>query len=773
MNEQRRTDLSTSPGNGSNPRKERWVSMSTLLIATTLILGAALFLAFRLTRVPYEEVRHTEEINLEGGGKVHIIYPRLLGWRESGVNPEKRITVSVRETTSATTPVTLVIIPPERGPRLVSAQGEPLDGRVPISPTNSAVHETDLYLQLLDLDAPPPWEFQVKIIPPIAQPQPLIIARESWPAGVLRRAYNSIPWGTYLVAVLALVGTGLRWLWGRHQAAHKIIDQQTEQELLRAIRQKDESGQRTAVQKIKDNYERYWREGYVLGLRIPRQKALEAGYHLACAHETFLDFSKGIEDEPEFEQALQESAWRKERGKLEESWQQATTGYEKYGYAQRLQELRLVLLCWLENDATETDWQKRAARYGWASVADCALDLRDCLVTAEKQGKRFTRWLAADRLSEIYHACGDKKPDFDVEDVLKKVATDDDSWRVRKRAALRLIFAQKEPPPTTELQVRTATAQQVKTWMSNFARTFGYQAFASLSAELLDRRALEESFFDPYHLLSQLATIKSSTVVYVAKGGGATTLRTMLAHRLGGKDLVLSLTDWPQKADWSLETYIRALGLAAQRQLGQAPIFPWRGGYQEKLDALLDLASQHGYTRVCALVDNADKGPAAAVTDYANRIRPLLECPVFFQQPWLRWVLFLSDELESPLRETSAVEGGWVSIVPVRWHGPSPPTGPDSEPLLDLIDRRLQATTGGDVKGRDALITPKMEGRLRSEIEKLLAYWAKTPRQIVRFFDRLFQHRAALFAEGKSPYINELDLAAIIASMPEETVPPA
>ncbi|RLC69783.1 MAG: hypothetical protein DRI52_08270, partial [Chloroflexi bacterium] len=143
----------------------------------------------------------------------------------------------------------------------------------------------------------------------------------------------------------------------------------------------------------------------------------------------------------------------------------------------------------------------------------------------------------------------------------------------------------------------------------------------------------------------------------------------------------------------------------------------------------------------------------------------------FFQQPWLRWVLFLPDELESELHNTSAVEGGWVNTLSIHWRRQSPPAKAGSEPLLELIDRRLQATTNLDVKGRDALFTPQTEGRRVSE--ELLAYWAQTPRQIVRFFDRLFQHRAALFADGAPPLIDELDLAAIIASMPEETIPPA
>jgi len=350
-------------------------------------------------------------------------------------------------------------------------------------------------------------------------------------------------------------------------------------------------------------------------------------------------------------------------------------------------------------------------------------------------GGRFARWLAADRLSEICRVCEekeDKKPDFEDQEVLKKVATDD---------------------------VRTASNEQVKEWMHNFARTFDYEAFSSLSAELLDRRFLEESFSDPFHLLDKLITPESSTIVYGMCGGGATTLRVMLVNELERSirhPLVLSLTDWPQKTDWSLDAWIRALGLAAKRRLGQAPSFPWLGGYQEKLDALHTLVRQKGHEQVCALVDNVGKGLAANATDYAKRVRPLLECPVFFQQPWLRWVLFLPEDLESALHNSSAVEGGWVNTLSI--------------PLLDLIDQRLQATTGQTVKGRGALFTPQTEGRRVSE--ELLAYWAQTPRQIVRFFDRLFQHRAALFADKAPPYINGLDLAAIIASMPEETIPP-
>ena len=777
MREQIYADPDSTSASAGHSHKDRWVSFPTMVFAIVALVAVVLFATFKLTVVPYQAVR-TDEIALGGDGKLYLTYPRLLGWREGGIDPDKRITISAREIT--TTTVT-VVVPPERGVRLVSAKGEPISGQVIISPTGSAVFEADLYLQQVDLDAPAPWDFEVKVSPLENQPKPFTIHRESCLASVLRRSYNSISWSTYLLAALALIGTSLRWLWDRNQAAHKIIDQQTEQQLLRAVGKHDIEKQHEAIQKIQADYERYRREGYVaLGLRIPRQKPLEASYRLACAQEAFLSFAKKVEQEKEFEQVIQKDrkeSWQKERDQLEESWQSATKGYEKYGYTQRLRDLRIVLLCWLEDDTKSADWKERTSRYGWESLVDCAQDLRDCLITKEKMGGRFARWLAADRLSEICRVCEekeDKKPDFEDQEVLKKVATDDDSWRVRKRAALRLIFPQKAIPASTQLQVRTASNEQVKEWMHNFARTFDYEAFSSLSAELLDGRFLEESFSDPFHLLDKLITPESSTIVYGMCGGGATTLRVMLVNELERSirhPLVLSLTDWPQKTDWSLDAWIRALGLAAKRRLGQAPSFPWLGGYQEKLDALHTLVRQKGHEQVCALVDNVGKGLAANATDYAKRVRPLLECPVFFQQPWLRWVLFLPEDLESALHNSSAVEGGWVNTLSIRWRKQGlPAEAEESEPLLDLIDQRLQATTGQTVKGRGALFTPQTEGRRVSE--ELLAYWAQTPRQIVRFFDRLFQHRAALFADKAPPYINGLDLAAIIASMPEETIPP-
>ena len=771
MSEQRHTGLSIPPVSVSNPHKDRWVSLSKIIIFIIVLVAVILFATFKLTVVPYQAVK-TDEIALVGDGKLFLTYPRLLGWREGGVNPDKRVTISARGVTTIS--VTVVIVPPERGVRLVSAKGEPISGQVIISPTDSAVFQADLYLQQVDLDAPAPWNFEVQVSPPADQPKRFTIHREPWLASVLRRSYNSISWSTYLLAALALIGTSLRWLWDRNQAAHKIIDQQTEQQLLRAVGKHDIEKQHEAIQKIQADYERYRREGYVaLGLRIPRQKPLEASYHLACAQKAFLAFAKKVEQEEKFEQVVREKSWQKERDQLEEGWQAATKGYEKYGYTQRLRDLRIVLLCWLESDEDSPDcWKKRASRYGWESLVDCARDLRDCLITEGEKGERFVRWLAADRLSEICRACEDEKPDFEDQEVLKKVATDDDSWRVRKRAALRLIFPQKAIPASVQLQVRTASNEQVTEWMRNFARTFDYEAFSSLSAEFLDRRFLEESFSDPFHLLDKLTTCEGSTIVYGMRGGGATTLRVMLTNELERSirhPLVLSLTDWPQKTDWSLDTWIRTLALAAKRRLGQAPTLPWLGGYQEKLDALHTLVSGHGYARVCALVDNVGKGLAVNAADYAKGVRPLLECPAFFQQSWLRWALFLPQEMASDLRNTSAVEGGWVDTIDIRWREQTPPTETGSKPLLDLIDRRLQATTSSSVKGRDALFTPQTEGRRVSE--ELLAYWAQTPRQIVRFFDRLFQHRTALFTEGESPHINELDLAAIIASMPEEAVP--
>ena len=773
MSEQRHTDPDTTPTGAGHSRKDIWVSLPTMVILIFALVTVALFFTFTLTVVPYQAVE-TDEIAPENGGKLYLTYPRLLGWREGGINPDKRIIVSARGVTTDTAPVTVLILPPERGVRLVSAKGEPLSGQVIISPTGSTVFETDLYLQQVDLDVPPPWTFEVKISSLKDQPESFTIQRELWLAGVLRRSFNSIPWGTYLLATLALVGTGLRWLWKRYQTAHEIIDQRTEQELLRAIGKSDVEGQHEAIQKIKADYEKYRREGYVLGLRIPRQEPLEAGYYLACAQETFLEFAKKIEQEKAFEQAIQKESWQKERGRLEENWQSATKGYEKYKYAPGLRELRTVLLCWLESDGEQTDWKKRASQYGWKSLVDCAQDLKDCLITKGKKGGRFVRWLAAGRLSAICRTCKDEKPDFEDQDILKQVAINDPSWRVRKRAALRLIFAQKAVPASAQLEVRTASGEQVEKWMCNFARAFDYGDFASLSAELLGGRLLQASFFDPFHTLDELRDYKGSTIIYGARGEGATTLRMMLVNELERnvhRPLVLSLTDWPQKMDWSLDIYVRALSLAVTQRLGQAPTFPWRGGYQEKLDTLHTLISENGYERVCALVDNVGKGPAVDVTGYAKRMRPLRECPIFFQQPWLRWVLFLPDELESELHNTSAVEGGWVNTLSIHWRRQSPPAKAGSEPLLELIDRRLQATTNLDVKGRDALFTPQTEGRRVSE--ELLAYWAQTPRQIVRFFDRLFQHRAALFADGAPPLINELDLAAIIASMPEETIPPA
>jgi hypothetical protein len=779
MSEQRHTNPDATPISADNPHQDRWVSLPIMVILIVILVAAALFVTFKLTVIPYQAVERTEEIAIEGGGTLHLIYPRLLGWRESEVNPDKRIIVSARDVPTDTLPVTVLIVPASHGVRLVSAKGEPISGQVVISPTDNAVFEADLYLQQVDLDSPPPWDFEAKVFRP-GDPDPntakllsFTIQREPWLAGVLRRSYNSIPWGTYLLAVLALVSTGLRWLWKRNQAAHEIIDQRTEQELLRAVGKGDIEGQHEAIQKIKADYEQYRRAGYVLGLRIPRQKPLEASYRLACAQEACLEFVSKIEREKEFDKAIREESWQKERNLFEESWQSATKGYEKYGYAQGLRNLRIVLLCWLENHGTPIDWEGRARRYDWESLVDCAQDLIDCLITDGKKGGRFARWLAASSLPEICQACEDERPGLVAQDILKQVARDDPSWRVRKRAALRLIFAQKTVPASAQLKVRTASGEQVVNWMRNFARAFDYEAFASLSAELLDWRFLQESFSDPFHILDKLLSSTGSMIVYGARGEGATTLRVMLANELEHgvhRPLVLSLTDWPQKVDWSLDTYVHALRLAVTRCLGQSPTFPWRSGYQEKLDALHMLVGKNGYERVCVLVDNVGKGPAAKRTAYVERVRPLLECPIFFQQPWLHWVLFLPKELESELLNASAVEGGWVDTLSIRWRRQSPPTEAGSEPLLELIDRRLQATTSLNVMGRDALFTPQTEGRRVSE--ELLAYWARTPRQIVRFFDRLFQHRAALFADSAPPLIDELDLAAIIASMSEEAIPP-
>ena len=771
MSEQTPPETDTTNVHPDNPYQDRWVSLSTIVIFIAVLIAVALFSTFQLTVVPYQAVARTGEILLEGGGKLYLTYPHLLGWREGGVNPDKRIIVSAREVPTSTAPVIALIVPLTRGVRLVSAKGEPLSGQVTISPTGSSLFETDLYLQQIDLDASAPWNFEAKVSGMETQPISFTIYRESWSAHVLRRSFNSIPWGTYLVGVLALVGTGLRWLWKRNQAAHEIIDQRTEQELLQAVEKKDAEGQREAIKKIKADYERYRREGYVLGLRIPQQKQLEASYRLACIQETFLEFIQRIEQEKEFEEAIQEQHWQKEREKLEEGWQTATKGYERWGYALDLRELRSVLLCWAGTD-DNADWETRARRYGWASLTECARDLKDCLDTEGKTGGRLVRWLAVDRLPEIYRACVEK-PDFDDQKLLKKVARDDPTWRVRKRAALRLIFVQKGPP-AAELQVHTASENQVTEWMHQFTTTFDHKVFPCLSAEFLDKRALQTSFFDPFQTLSKLEDSQGSTIVYTPRGGGATTLFLMLADALAqriSRPLILHLTEWPQKKEWSLDTYIHALGLAAKRCLAQTPVFPWQGGYQEKLDALCELANQNGYEQVHVLVDNLAKGPFPDTSDYANRVRFLLECPTFMQQSWLRWTLFLPEDLEFPLRNTSAVEGRWVDTIIVPWRRPSPPAQAGSEPLIELIDQRLRSTTSLAVKGRDTLFTPQLKGRVISE--ELLAYWAKTPRQIVRFFDRLFQHRAALFAEGGSPLINEVDLAAIIASLPEETIPPA
>ncbi|MDY7041358.1 MAG: hypothetical protein SVX38_10895 [Chloroflexota bacterium] len=796
MSEQKPTNPDATPTGEDTSPQDRWVSLTTMVVLIIVLVAAILFSTFMLTVVPYQAVEHTDEVVLAGGGKAYLTYPRLLGWREAEINPEKRIIVSAREITTATVPATVLILPLDRGVRLVSAEGNPLTGQVAISPTTKPVFETDLYLQQVDLDAPAPWNFDVEVSQPEsgspAQPLSFTIQREPWWVGVLRRSYNSIPWGTYLLSVLALVGAGLRWLWKRNQVAHNIIDQRVEQDLLRAVAKSDAEGQQENIQKIKDNYEQYRRDGYVFGLRIPRQKPLEASYYLACAQESFLEFAKRIEREQAFEPVIQERPWKKERRQLESQWQLAAKGYEKYGHAQGLRELRIVLLCWLERDRAtawekkfqdatansdsqseraSVNWEKRATQYGWKSLVECAQDLRDCLVSEGKKGRRFARWLAAGVLPEICRACRDEKPDFEDQDILKQVAINDPSWRVRKRAALRLIFAQKTVPASAQLKVRTATAEQANAWMSNFARAFDREAFASLSAEFLDSRFLEESFSDPFRLLDKIMSREGSTIVYRARGGGATTLRMMLTNELERsvqRPLVLSLTDWPQKTAWSLDDYVRALSLAITRCLGQSPAFPWQGGYQEKLDTLHELIGDNGYEEVWALVDNVGKGPAADVKDYANRMRPILECPIFFQQSWLRWVLFLPEGLATELYETSAVKGGWVNAVSTPWRK-SPSTEAGNEPLLDLVDRRLQATTNSSVMGRDALFTPQTEGRRVSE--ELLAYWAQTPRQIVRFFDRLFQHRAALFAEDNPPLIDELDLAAIIASMPEEAIP--
>ena len=755
-----------------NPLQDRWVPLSWTIIFIVVAVAGALSFTFYRTVVPYQAVEY-REITLGSGGTLHLTYPRFLGWREGGVNPEKRITVSARDIITA--PITVFIIPPRHGVRLVSTKGEPIGSQTIISPTGSTPFEVDFYLQQIDLDAPAPWDFIVRISsadqskPP--QELSFIIRREAWWAGILRRSYNSIPWGTYLIGILALIGTGLRWLWKRKQVAQDIIDQRKEQKLLHAMDKADTAEQREAIRQIQDDYDKYRREGYLLlGLRAPQQKQLEAGYYLACAQETFLDFIQEIDQEKEFEEAIQEQRWCEEREKLEASWQAATKGYERYGYSQKLRELRIVLLCWAETHDDITDWEARARRYGWASLTECAQDLKGCLEAKGEKGGRFTRWLAADRVLEIYRACT-KKPDFDDQELLKEVAKDDPSWRVRKRAALRLIFVQKGPP-AAELQVRTASQDQVAVWMRQFASTFDYKAFSCLSAEFLDKRALQTSFLDPAQTMDKLEGSQGSTIVYTPHGGGATTLFLMLSDELANhipRPLILHLTEWPQKKEWSLETYIHALGLAAKRCLAETPVFPWRGGYQEKLNALWELAKKNGYEQVHVLIDNLAKGPFPEPGDYANRVRLLLECPTFMQQPWLRWTLFLPEELESILRNTSAVEGRWVDTISVSWRQPGPLPRAGSEPLLELIDQRLRATTGLAIKGRDTLFTPQLKGRVISE--ELLAYWAQTPRQIVRFFDRLFQHRAASFAEGGFPLINEVDLAAIIASMPEETIP--
>jgi hypothetical protein len=740
------------------------VSISWIVAFLVVAVIGILLFAFYRTVVPYQAVEH-RDVALDNGGTLHLTYPRFLGWREGGVNPDKRIIVRARDVTTA--PVTVLIISCQPGVRLVSVKGEPLSGQIVISPTDNAPFETDLYLQQIDLDAPAPFSFTVKISPPpVSAPQELsfTIRREAWWAGILRRSYNSIPWGTYLVGLLALISTGLRWLWKRNQAAQNIRDQRKEQALLRAVEENNVEKEHEAIRQIKDDYEKYKREGHVLGLYIPQKKPLEASYRLACAQETFLEFIPRIEQEKEFEKAIHEPRWRQERENLEKNWQAASKGYEKYGYAQQLRGLRSLLLCWAETDSI-TDWEARARKYGWTSLTEGALDLKDCLDTEGKRGGRFARWLAADRLLEIYRACS-KKPDFDDQELLKKVARDDPSWRVRKRAALRLIFVRKELPAAAELQVKTASGDQVIEWMRQFASTFfDYKAFSCLSAEFLDKRSLQGAFSDPFHVLEELRTSQTSTIVYAPRGGGATTLLLMLADELAHcipRPLILNLTEWPQKKEWSLDTYIHALGLAAKRCLGQMPAYPWRDDYQEKLNALRELANTNGYEQVYVLVDNLAKGPFTDVSEYANRARLLLECPTFMQQPWLRWVLFLPEELEAVLRNTSAREGGWVNTITIRWQ---------PGPLLELIDQRLPAATSLTVKGRDVLFTPQLEGRAISE--ELLAYWAQTPRQIVRFFDRLFQHRAALFAENNSPLINERDLAAVIASMPEETIPPA
>jgi len=275
MREQIYADPDSTSASAGHSHKDRWVSLSGIVIFIIALVTAALFLTFELTVVPYQAVR-TDEIALEDGGKLYLTYPRLLGWREGGVNPDKRIAISAREIT--TTTVT-VVVPPERGVRLVSAKGEPISGQVIISPTGSAVFEADLYLQQVDLDAPAPWDFEVKVSPLKNQPKRFTIHRESCLASVLRRSYNSISWSTYLLAALALIGTSLRWL---------------EQQLLRAVGKHDIEKQHEAIQKIQADYERYRREGYVLGLRIPRQKPLEASYRLACAQEAFLSFAKKV-----------------------------------------------------------------------------------------------------------------------------------------------------------------------------------------------------------------------------------------------------------------------------------------------------------------------------------------------------------------------------------------------------------------------------------------------------------------------------------------------
>lgn len=681
--------------------------------------------------------------------QVQVEYPRRISQDDRGVQHHKRLVVGVTKTEAGPPEVINLAVKPMSGHiHFLAENGSDISGQLTVTATHGITEVRTLYIEHPNVPQGGPISLSLELLPPtgvITQPvlvekSDFVIEEESFVARTVRGVVSLWPWQSFLLAFLAIPVPVLKTFWDHHKRMANLYE-----------RMKQAWDERK-IDDIRNIYGEY--QGLVLlpipiwrhcTVSIPGHRGIES-LHRQAANSDQARFYFELAAEASRREATLQAAEEYLEKALD--WDPA---YEKvrplYEQAQSLEE---------EHRRPGTP----AARW-WIEPrpgSRVRQELIDALEDREHTHAEVRR--------RIVNVLGHIQ-DYEAGRAIERVWREDEDWSVRAQAAWMLI-RRPRPERAEQRKLNRARPAEVEEWLQALPLSLDYNPFEVITAEadpFLDRHFFEHPSYR--QLIGPF-----SVALFADQGNGKTSSRLMLQRHYRTEEpryLVIDYTDFgalvAHPEEISAETHIRTILHKACTLLGIEPeaLTP----SIEQLKGLLKWIRLQGYQAMCVLVDNVS---AYAETQANLRtaemlIRHLVGNYDLVGVPCLHFKLFLPMALKERLLGYGGMATGRIKFVDMEWT-------PDL--LHELLAWRLkrasskwrrQVTSLRGLVMADPLKPFSTLGPL--DIDKELVRQAQgSPRRLIYWINRLFQHRARLWHEsGKDPgelFITRTDWAILL-----------